>query len=163
MTHHALRFTGHGLIGLRRHPVQDRLKLEPLGLQVLLRRLTRHPDWLPLDEQSFSQRIGDHEAVPARKDFFFEQPNVSGTIGRPVALANWITPSWATCRGPFGPSGVTTKSLPDRPNSIKRRSAATPPLVVDPRTERNPNRDTIRWINSPSRCSLIRICASAPR
>ena|SRR5438093_8805287 len=87
------RLTTYRFIGLGRDPVQGHLKLEPLGLQVLLRCIPGHPDRLPPDEQSSSQRIGDHEAVPARKDFFFEQLNVSGTIGSPVALANWITPS----------------------------------------------------------------------
>ena len=106
----------HRFIGFRRDPVQRCFKLEPFCLQVLLRRITGHPDRLPPDEQSPTQRKWEHEAVPARKDFFFEQLNVSDTIGRPVALANWITPIWTTCRGPFGPSGVTTKSAPDRPS-----------------------------------------------
>ena len=139
-------------IRFRRDPVQGLLKLEPLGFQIRLHRVRRDPDRLPPQEQPSAKRIRDHEAVPARKDFFFEQLNVSGTIGRPVAFASWITPIWATCRGPFGPSGVTTKSTPERPSSISCRRAVTPPRVVDPLTERNPKWLMVRWINSPSRC-----------
>jgi hypothetical protein len=57
-----------------------------------------------------------------------------GTMGSPVALANCTTPSLATWRGPLGPSGVTPRSQPDRPNLINARKAVAPPLVLDPRT-----------------------------
>ncbi|GAB1724811.1 MAG: hypothetical protein NTNFB01_37070 [Nitrospira sp.] len=75
-----------------------------------------------------------------------------GTIGKPVALANCTTPTFATCLGPFGPSGVNTKLPPDRPRRTSRRKASAPPLVLEPRTASNPKRATIRQINSPSRC-----------
>ena len=65
--------------------------------------------------------------IPTAKDFFFEQLNVSGTIGRPVAFANWTAPTWATWHGPFGPSGVTTKSTPALPSRMRCRRAGTPP------------------------------------
>ncbi len=82
--------------------------------------------------------------IPTGKEFFFVQLKVSGTIGRPVAFASWITPIWTTCPGPFGPSGVTTRSTPDRPNRMSWRSATVPPLVVEPLTECKPNRFAIR-------------------
>ena len=85
-----------------------------------------------------------------------------GMMGKPVALANCTTPTLATCRGPFGPSGVNTRLPPDRPRRTSRRKASAPPLVLDPRTASNPNRATIRQINSPSRCWLMRIWALRP-
>lgn len=57
-----------------------------------------------------------------------------GTIGKPVALANCTTPTLATWRGPFGPSGVTTRFPPARPMRISSRKASAPPLVLEPRT-----------------------------
>lgn len=73
-------------------------------------------------------------------------------IGSPVAFANCTTPSLATCRGPFGPSGVTTTSLPERPSLMSVRKAAAPPLVLDPRTASCPKRAMIRAMISPSPC-----------
>lgn len=78
----------HRFIGFRRDPVQRCFKLQPLCLQVLLRRITGYPDRIPPDEQSPTQRKWDHEAVPAREDFFFEQLKASGTMGSPVVLAS---------------------------------------------------------------------------
>lgn len=86
-----------------------------------------------------------------------------GMIGRPVALANWTTPTLATWRGPFGPSGVTTRLPPARPMRINSRKASAPPLVLEPRTACRPNRAAMRRINSPSRCRLIKTWASNPR
>jgi len=71
-------------------------------------------------------------------------------IGSLDALANWMTPILATCGGPFGPSGVTTRSTPERPNRISSRKASTPPLVLEPRTARKPKRSTMRAMISPS-------------
>src|ERR1051325_10438760 len=140
----------HRFIGLRRHPVQDRLQITPCVLDVVGRGVRREPQWPPPDEQPAAERIREEKAVPTAEDFFFEHANVSGTIGRPVALAKWTTPGWAIWRGPFGPSGVTAISPPLRPPAMSRRRAAVPPRVVEPLTEWNPNRDTTRWISSPS-------------
>ncbi|HJT22219.1 MAG TPA: hypothetical protein VJ746_17235 [Nitrospira sp.] len=71
-------------------------------------------------------------------------------IGSPDARASWMTPNFTIWAGPFGPSGVTTRSTPDRLKRINSRSASTPPLVLDPLTVRKPNRSTMRAIISPS-------------
>lgn len=89
------------------------------------------------------KRIRNYKAIPAEKDFFFEQANVRGTTGMPVILARATTPGCTLCLGPLGPSGVTTRSTPCRPERMSRRKAPWPPRVVDPRTAPNPNRFTI--------------------
>ena len=140
----------YGPLRLFRQAIQDCFKLHACRLQCLLIGIPRNPDGCAPQIEPSGPWIGDHEPIPAREEFFFEQPKASGTIGSPVAFANWTTPSFATWRGPLGPSGVTTRSAPDRPRRINSRKASAPPLVLDPRTARCPNREMIRAIISPS-------------
>ena len=139
-----------GGIRLIRQSIQDRFKLQACLLQCLFIGVSRDPDGGTPQIEASGPWVRDHESIPAREEFFFEQLNASGTIGSPVAFANWITPSFATCRGPLGPSGVTTRSAPERPRRINSRRANAPPLVLDPRTAQCPNREMMRAIISPS-------------
>jgi hypothetical protein len=54
-------------------------------------------------------------------------------MGKPVACAATIMPSFATRGGPFGPSGVNTMLEPLRAARMRPRSAAVPPRVEEPR------------------------------
>src|SRR5262249_22903907 len=142
--------TLHGLPRLIRQSIQDRLKLQACRLQCLFIGVSWDPDGVSPQIETTGQWVRDHEPIPAREEFFFEQPNASGTIGSPVALASCTTPGLATWRGPLGPSGVTARSTPDRPSRISSRKASTPPLVLDPRTALWPKRETMRAMISPS-------------
>ena len=127
---------GYSLFRLIRQSIQERFQLEPCRFQRLVISIAWDPDRGAPEIETTRPGEWDHEPIPAREEFFFEQQKTSGTIGRPVAFANCTTPSLATCRGPLGPSGVTTRSAPARPNRINARSASAPPLVLDPRTAR---------------------------
>jgi hypothetical protein len=140
----------YGPLRLIRQSIQDRLKLQTCGRQRLFIGVPRNPDGGAPQIETSGPWIRDHEPIPARKEFFFEQLKARGTIGSPVAFASCTTPSFATWRGPLGPSGVTTRSAPDRPRRISSRKASAPPLVLDPRTARCPNREMIRAMISPS-------------
>ncbi|MEY4705732.1 MAG: hypothetical protein RL042_1937 [Nitrospirota bacterium] len=153
----------YGLLRLVCQSIQDRLKLQACRFQRLLIGIARNPDGGAPEIEAAGPWIRDHEPIPAREEFFFEQQKANGTIGRPVAFANCTTPSFATWRGPLGPSGVTTRSAPDRPRRINSRSASAPPLVLDPRTARWPNREMMRAMISPSWCWLINTLTSIPR
>jgi len=82
------RLTFHGFIDLSSHLLQGRFKFQPFDLQSRLIYLTRHPDGSPPVIQTARPRVRNHEAIPTRKVFFFEQPKVNGIIGRPEARAN---------------------------------------------------------------------------
>lgn len=153
----------HRFIRVRGEPVQRGLQFGALHFQVRIGRIGRHPNGLSPPKQPAPERKRDLETIPACEDFFFEQPKVTGTIGKPVALANCTTPSLATYLGPFGPSGVTARSAPERPTRINSRKAAAPPRVLDPLTARMPNLAAILAISSPSRCRLTRTYAPLPR
>lgn len=84
--------TPHFFIGLGGHPIESLFQLTPFGLQISLGRIRWNPDWRSPQKQPAAERIRDHEAIPTVKEFFFEQPNASGTMGSPVALASWMTP-----------------------------------------------------------------------
>ena len=129
-----LLFTFHFIFCLISQLIENRLELQANGFKRRVVGSTRNLEWVPKEKNTFGEWIGDHIAIPAREEFFFEQANTIGTMGSPVALANCTTPSLATWRGPFGPSGVTPRSQPDRPNLINVRKAVAPPLVLDPRT-----------------------------
>ena len=86
----------HHRISLICKPVEDRLKFQACRFERRVIRFARNPNRVSVQEQPSAERIWDHVAIPARKEFFFEQANANGTIGKPVALANWITPSFAT-------------------------------------------------------------------
>src|SRR6478752_3369898 len=143
------------LFRLIRQSIEDNLQLQASHLERGFIGFARDPERIPVEEESSGKWVRDHVAIPARKEFFFEQAKARGMMGRPVAFARWITPSFATWRGPLGPSGVTTTSRPDRPSLIRARSAPAPPRVLDPRTASWPNRAMIRAMISPSPCRLI--------
>lgn len=86
----------HHRISLVRKPVEDRLKLQACRFERRVIRFARNPDRVSVQEQPSGKWIRDHVAIPTRKEFFFEQAKANGTIGKPVALANWMTPSFAT-------------------------------------------------------------------
>jgi len=77
-----------GVIRLIRQSIQDRLKLQACRLQRLFIRISRNPDGGAPQIEAPRPWIRDHEPIPARKEFFFEQLKASGTIGSPVAFAN---------------------------------------------------------------------------
>ena len=133
-TLHVSLFTLHGCFRLIGQLIEHRLELQADGLKHPIIGFAGDPERGAKEEEAPGEWIRDHVAIPARKKFFFEQANTMGTMGSPVALANCTTPSLATWRGPLGPSGVTPRSQPDRPNLINARKAVAPPLVLDPRT-----------------------------
>ncbi|OLD36828.1 MAG: hypothetical protein AUI21_09565 [Nitrospirae bacterium 13_1_40CM_2_62_10] len=137
--------------------VERGLHLHPLRFKLHAVRVTRHRDRLAPRKARPAERQRDFEPVPAPEEFFFEAAKVRGMIGSPVSFASSTTPGCATHRGPRGPSGVTARSAPSRPSRAIWRSARAPPRVVEPRMVSKPNLRTIRWISSPSRCSLIRM------
>jgi hypothetical protein len=147
----------------RRKSIQNGFKLQASRFERLVVRFARDPERISVEKHASRKRKRDHVAIPAREEFFFEQAKARGTIGRPVAFAKWMTPSFTTWRGPLGPSGVTTTSRPDRPNLMSARSAPAPPRVLDPRTASCPNRAIIRAMISPSPCLLINTWEPAPR
>ena len=77
-----------GGIRLIRQSIQDLLKLQACLLQRLFIRLSRDPDGGAPQIEASGPWVRDHESVPAREEFFFEQLNASGTIGSPVAFAS---------------------------------------------------------------------------
>src|SRR5437868_5420451 len=107
-----------GGIRLIRQSIQDRLKLQACLLQCLFIGVSRDPDGGAPQIEASGPWVRDHESIPAREEFFFEQLNASGTMGSPVAFASWITPSFATWRGRLGSSGAPTRSAPGRPRAI---------------------------------------------
>ena len=107
---HISLFTLHIFFCLIRQLIEGCLKLHPKRFKHASISLARDPERSSIEEEASGEWVRDHEAVPARKEFFFEHAKIIGTMGSPLALANWITPSLATCRGPFGPSGVTAIS-----------------------------------------------------
>jgi hypothetical protein len=77
-----------GGIRLIRQSIQDRLKLQACLLQHLFIGISRDPDRGAPQVEASGPRVWDHESIPAREEFFFEQLNASGTIGSPVAFAS---------------------------------------------------------------------------
>ena len=74
-------------IGLSRKPVQRPFQLQPCTGQLLLGKILAYPEgWAP-HKQPYPTGIGNLEAIPTRKGFFFEQAKVSGIMGNPVAFA----------------------------------------------------------------------------
>src|SRR5205807_4185068 len=113
--------------------VERGLHLHPLRFKLHAVRVARHPDRLAPRKAGLAERQRDFEPVPAPEEFFFEAAKVRGMIGSPVSFASSTTPGCAIHRGPRGPSGVTAKSVPSRPNRAIWRSARAPPRVVEPR------------------------------
>jgi len=73
---------------LVRQTVEHGFKLLAQGFNRRAIRVTRDPDRVSIEKQPSGERIGDHVAIPTRKEFFFEQAKAKGTIGKPVAFAN---------------------------------------------------------------------------
>ncbi len=84
LLHRFIRFLGD--------PVQCLLQLLPLGLEHFVAGVRRDPNRFAPDEHPSSHRVRQQEAIPTLKVFFFEQLNVTGTTGSPVAFARWIVP-----------------------------------------------------------------------
>ena len=85
----------HGVVGLIRQSIQDSLQLQADRFEGRVVRVTRDPNGRAIEKQASREGIRDHETIPAREEFFFEQANAKGIIGRPVAFANCTTPSFA--------------------------------------------------------------------
>ena len=85
----------HGGGGLIRQAIQDSLQLQTDRFERRVVRLTRDPNGSAVEKQASREGIRDHETIPAREEFFFEQANAKGIIGSPVAFANCTTPSFA--------------------------------------------------------------------
>lgn len=83
-------------------------------------------------------------------------------MGAPDRRAAVMTPGCTTWRGPRGPSGVKAASNPDRIRRTISRSPADPPRVLLPRAVEKPKRAMVRLMNSPSRCSLMRMAIRRP-
>ena len=142
--------------------IQCRFQFHPLRLEISPGRGPRDRDGLAPQKTCPTEGTRHFKLIPAPEEFFFEAAKVTGIIGKPVSFANSTVPNCAMHRGPRGPSGVTARSVPDRPSRTNSLRALTPPRVVDPRTDWSPNRRMIRWINSPSRCSLIKAWTPGP-
>ena len=82
------RFTFNGLFRLIRQSIQDRLKLQACSFQRLFIRISRDPDGGAPQIEASRPWVWDHEPIPAREEFFFEELKASGTIGSPVAFAS---------------------------------------------------------------------------
>src|SRR5262245_60352014 len=84
----ALTAAGHSGVCLGGQMIQERFELQTFGLQLRRIPLRRHPQgWSPQEETACAG-IGHHEAVPTRKEFFFEQLKASGMIGSLEARAS---------------------------------------------------------------------------
>jgi hypothetical protein len=77
----------NGQVGLGGEPVQRPFQLQSRSGQLIVGEMLFYPYGLTPHKQTFSPGIGNLEMIPTRKDFFFEQAKVSGTIGIPVTLA----------------------------------------------------------------------------
>jgi hypothetical protein len=75
------------LFRLIRQPIEDRFKLQASRLERGFIGFARDPDRISIKKEASGKRIWDQVAIPARKEFFFEQAKASGTMGRPVAFA----------------------------------------------------------------------------
>jgi hypothetical protein len=78
----------HGLFRLIRQPIQDRFKLQAYCLHRLFISISWNPDRGAPQIETSGPWIRDHEPIPAREQFFFEQLKANGTIGSPVAFAS---------------------------------------------------------------------------
>jgi hypothetical protein len=83
-----LRFTFHSFFRLIRELIQNLLKLPACRFHCRFIGISQNPDGGTPQIEPSGPWVRDHEPVPARKEFFFEQLNASGTIGSPVAFAN---------------------------------------------------------------------------
>jgi hypothetical protein len=88
LTPNPSRFTLYGFIRLIRQSIEDRLKLTACRLQGLFIGISRYPDRGTPQIETTGPWVRDHEPIPAREKFFFEQPKANGTIGSPVAFAS---------------------------------------------------------------------------
>ena len=79
---------GHGLVGPGRQVIQKRFELQAFGFQLCHIAFRRDPQGRPPQEEAARPRIRHQEAIPTRKEFFFEQPNARGTIGSLEARAS---------------------------------------------------------------------------
>ena len=86
-TFHFSPLTLHLLFRLFRQPIEDRLKRQASRLERGIIGFARDPHRIPIEKKASGKRVRDHVAIPARKQFFFEQAKAMGTMGRPVALA----------------------------------------------------------------------------
>ena len=82
------RLTFHNYFCLIRQLIETCLQLHPKRFKHGVIRLARNPERPPIDEQTSREWVRDHIAIPARKEFFFEQAKTMGTMGSPLALAN---------------------------------------------------------------------------
>src|SRR6267143_2000216 len=88
LTPNPSRFTLYGLFRLICQPIQDSPKLQACRLHRPCISISRNPDGGAPQIETSGPRVRDHEPIPAREEFFFEQLKASGTIGSPVALAS---------------------------------------------------------------------------
>ena len=79
-----------------RDPVENRLQFNSFRFHLFIGGIGRHPHRRPAQVEALPERERQFEAIPTAEDFFFEQAKVTGTIGRPVALARRTTPAFAT-------------------------------------------------------------------
>jgi hypothetical protein len=79
MMHHVIRFRGQ--------PIQRRFQLATFGFHLSRVGVPRHPNRTSPEKDTLSKWVWDQEAIPTGEEFFFEQLNVSGNIGRPVTFA----------------------------------------------------------------------------
>ena len=75
-----------------RQLVQRALQGRAPRLTLRVVRVARDPDRFAPEKDAACERVRNEEPVPRRQDFFFDDPKVTGKIGRPVALARWMTP-----------------------------------------------------------------------
>ena len=86
-TLHVSLLTRHIFFGPIRQLIEGCLKFRPKGFKHGSISFAWDPEWGPKEEEAPGERIWDHVAIPARKEFFFEQANTMGTMGSPLALA----------------------------------------------------------------------------
>lgn len=77
----------NGQFGLGGEPVQKPFQRQSRSGQLIVGEILFYPYGLTPHKQPFAAGIGNLKLIPTRKDFFFEQANVRGTMGNPVTLA----------------------------------------------------------------------------